>query len=96
MPTVEELEELLAKTTLRDEPFGQEVERSTMLLRAYLMKNEPQFVQIMEVRHRVSRVNRSIKNSGALIEETNVDTRAGLEREQGARRCILPAAACES
>lgn len=53
MATAEELEKLLAKTTLRDEPLAQEVERSTMLLRAYLINNEPQFVQVMELGHRV-------------------------------------------
>lgn len=50
----EELEEAISQLTLQDDPLDKEVDRPSKLLKAYLLKNEKEFVRVMEFRDRAS------------------------------------------
>lgn len=45
--------------TLQDDPREKRTERSSKLVKAYLIKNEPEFVRVMGFRDRVSYVSQS-------------------------------------
>jgi hypothetical protein len=48
----EELEKALSPLALQDDPLDKEVDRPSKLLKAYLLKNEKEFVRVMEFRDR--------------------------------------------
>ena len=48
----EELEKALSQLTLQDDPLDKEVDRPSKLLKAYLLKNEEEFVRVMGFRDR--------------------------------------------
>jgi len=48
-----ELVKIMAENTLQDDPRDKRIEHSTKLVKAYLLKNEPEFVRVMEFRDRV-------------------------------------------
>jgi hypothetical protein len=54
MVSPEELIKIMAENTLQDDPREKRISHSTKLVKAYLLKNEPEFVRVMEFRDRVS------------------------------------------
>jgi hypothetical protein len=50
----EELVKIMAANTLHDDPLGRQIEHSTKLVKAFLLKYEPEFVRVMEFRNRVT------------------------------------------
>ncbi|KAF4633576.1 hypothetical protein G7Y89_g4541 [Cudoniella acicularis] len=52
LPTVEDLAKIVAASTLHNDPREKRMDRSTRLLKAYLIKNEPEFVRVTEFRDR--------------------------------------------
>jgi hypothetical protein len=54
MVSVEELVHIMELNTLQDDPREKRTDRSSKLVKAYLIKNEPEFVRVMGFRDRVS------------------------------------------
>lgn len=54
MVTIEELADMLENGTLLDHPEGFKVDQPTTLIKAFLLKNEPEFRRLMAFRVRVS------------------------------------------
>ncbi|KAH8665751.1 hypothetical protein BGZ60DRAFT_378592 [Tricladium varicosporioides] len=52
LPTQEEVTKILKAATLHNDPREKNLDRSTTLLKAYLLKNEPEFVRVTEFRDR--------------------------------------------
>jgi hypothetical protein len=50
----EELDKVISKMTLHDDPLEKELDKPTKLVKAYLFMNEPEFVRVMEFRDRAS------------------------------------------
>jgi hypothetical protein len=50
----EEFDKVISGLTLQDDPFDKEIDRPSKLLKAYLFKNEAQFLRVMELHDGVS------------------------------------------
>lgn len=57
--SVDELVKIMEANTLQDDPREKRTERSSKLVKAYLIQNEPEFVRVMGFRDRVSCVYQS-------------------------------------
>ncbi|KAH6678420.1 hypothetical protein B0J14DRAFT_534761 [Halenospora varia] len=52
LPTPEEVAKILEAATLHNDPREKNLDRATTMLKAYLLKNEPEFVRVTEFRDR--------------------------------------------
>jgi hypothetical protein len=87
MVSPEELVKIMAESTLQDDPREKRIPHSTKLVKAYLLKNEPEFVRVMEFRDRVSFDLDVLAFTQLIL--------AGMDTKQGERRCVLQGAARE-
>ena len=89
--SVEELVKIMEANTLQDDPRETRTERSSKLVKAYLIKNEPEFVRVMEFRDRVSYQSRLLQNHQADMTRDGLKIRSKgmLSSKRSAKRRII-------